>query len=71
MTEIIHSAEAIHGCFCVNINVKQRWINPLVRIEDGKAPRRIADISETSAKLIKSFLEYEDTPCGCVRLKNS
>lgn len=71
MTEIIHSAEPIQGCFCVNINVKQRWINPLVRIKRDKAPRRIADISKTSEKLIKSFLEYKDTPYGCVRLKNS
>ncbi|MFC2329750.1 MAG: hypothetical protein ACFNKL_01565 [Treponema sp.] len=71
MTEIIHSAEPIQGCFCVNIDVKQRWINPLVCTAKDVPPRRIADISDDTARLIKSFLEYKDTPYGCVKLSDS
>ncbi len=68
MTKIIRSAEPIAGYFCVNLNVKQRWINPLVQAEGDAAPRRIADISPETEALIKAFLEYKDAPYGCVPL---
>ena len=71
MTEIIHSGKPVSGCFCVNIDVKQRWINPLVCTAKDIPPRRIADISDDTAGLIKSFLEYKDTPYGCVKLSDS
>lgn len=68
MTEIIRSDEPLRGCFCVNLTVKQRWINPLVQTAGMSVPRRVADICPKTTALTKAFLEYKDAPYGCVRL---
>lgn len=53
--------------FCVNLKVKQRYINPLVKSPDGKA-RRLYELSEKGQTYIDDFKTYEDTAYGCVRL---
>ena len=68
MTDILRSDEPVRGCFCVNLTVKQRWINPLVQANGMQSPRRIADISPKTAALTKAFLTYKDAPYGCVPL---
>lgn len=68
MTSIEHRESPLppETHFCVNLKVKQRYINPLVLV-DGK-PRRLGDVSEKARKIISDFLSYEDTPYGCVKL---
>ena len=48
--------------FCVNLKVKQRYINPLV------GNKRLSEVSEKARNIIKDFKSYQDTPYGCVKL---
>lgn len=67
MEEIKHTEEALENHFCVNLKVKLRYINPLVKTENGTA--RLFDISAKSKKIISDFLSFEDTAFGCVKLQ--
>ena len=71
MTDIIRSDKPLRGCFCVNLAVKQRWINPLVQENGMPSPRRIAGLYPKTAAFIKAFLDFKDAPYGCVRLTNA
>jgi len=42
--------------YCINVKAKKRYINPLVKTEDGI--KRIADISEKAKKCIDNCLNY-------------
>lgn len=68
MTKIEHTNEALleNDYFCINLKVKQRYINPLVKV-DGKISR-LYDVSTKAKMLIDDFLSYEDTAYGCVKL---
>lgn len=70
MTEIEHTNEPLSSdeYFCVNLKVKQRYINPLVQTDGNTV--RLSDISQFSKNLIKDFLSFEDTKFGCVKLLN-
>ena len=48
--------------FCVNLNVKQRYINPLVK------GHRLSEVSEKARRIIDDFKTYSDTAYGCVKL---
>lgn len=69
MTEILHTNEAQpeNLFFNVNLKVKQRYINPLVKISENKICR-LSEISNFAAKLIFDFKEYSDTKFGSVKL---
>ncbi len=69
MTSIIHCETALdeNKYFCVNLKVKQRYINPLVRAQNGKV-QRLSELSEKAQKIIKDFKTYSDTNYGCVKL---
>ena len=64
MTKIEHTREALpeNEYFCVNLQVKQRYINPLV------GSKRLSDISEKARRIIEDFKSFSDTPYGCVKL---
>lgn len=82
MTKIEHTNEALpeNEYFCVNLKVKQRYINPLIiapspaevstsstTVSTVKAVR-LSDISEKACRIIEDFKAYSDTPYGCVKL---
>ena len=67
MQSVKHTEEKLAGHFCVSVDVKQRYINPLVFCGNEKFCR-ISNISEKAAKLIEDFLNYHDKPYGCVEL---
>lgn len=68
MTEVKHLQENPgEGYFSVKLKVKQRYINPLVKCEDGVV-RRAEEASLKCRQIIKDFLSYEDTPWGAVFL---
>ena len=52
--------------FCINLKVKQRFINPLVR--DGEKVARLSELSSSSRKIIEDFKTYSDSAYGCVKL---
>jgi hypothetical protein len=64
MTAIEHTEQALpdNEYFCVNLKVKQRYINPLV---NGK---RLSEVSEKARRIIEDFKAYSDTAYGCVKL---
>lgn len=68
--DIIHSNNKMNEneYFCVNLKVKQRYVNPLVKV-DNKI-MRLTQISEKSKIILKDFIEFSDTPFGCVKIAN-
>ena len=68
MKKIRRAQFAVPNHFCVNLEVKRRYINPLVLSEtESFRPKRICDVSERAARLQKKFLSYHDMPFGCVK----
>lgn len=69
MTEVLHTKEAMpsNDYFNVKLEVKQRYINPLVKNDDGKI-HRLNQVSPVAKKIIEDFLTYKDTTYGCVKL---
>ncbi len=78
MTSIEHTDRALpeNEYFCVNLKVKQRYINPLVidprvKPEDDtgiKPCTRLYDVSAKARRIIDDFKTYQDTAYGCVKL---
>ena len=65
MTHIEHTDEATANCFCVSLDVKLRYIDPLVIYGDAGGARRLTSVSKKSAALIEDFLSWRDTKYGC------
>jgi len=76
MTSIEHTDHALPAAdyFCVSLNVKQRYIDPLVKDcrvkpdNDTLSVGRLSTISPFARKIIEDFKAYHDTPYGCVKL---
>ena len=71
MTKVEHTSQKLpeDEYFCVSLKVKQRYINPLVKVgTNSQQAKRLSEVSDFTNKLIKDFLEYEDTKFGCVKL---
>ncbi len=70
MTRIEHTQNRLSplSYFSVNLKVKQRYIDPLVRTDSKNSSQRLSRLSPLSSSLIKDFLSYQDTPFGCVKL---
>ena len=67
MTRIEHTEDALPDHFCVSLDVKMRYIDPLV-IGDGESAagaRRLTSVSKKSAALVEDFLSWRDTKYGC------
>ena len=70
MTKVEHTNQKLpeEKYFCVSLKVKQRYINPLVKVgTNSQQAKRLSEVSDFANKLIKDFLEYEDTKFGCVK----
>ena len=74
MTKIEHTNEPLpkDEYFCVNLKVKQRFINPLTVVEYPRSgcieTARLSDISEKARRIIDDFKSFCDTPYGCAKL---
>ena len=72
MKEVLHLEkledllEPAENYFIVDIKVKQRYINPLVKTACGS--KRISEINKEAEKIIQDFLTFQDTKYGCVKL---
>ena len=67
MTRIEHTDDALPDHFCVSLDVKMRYIDPLVIGDDVNAgnARRLTSVSKKSAALVEDFLSWRDTKYGC------
>ncbi len=74
MTKIEHTNEPLpeREYFCVNLQVKQRFINPLTVVEYPRSgcieTARLSEVSEKARRIINDFKSFSDTPYGCVKL---
>ena len=85
MEKIYHTEQKLpeNQFFSVSLKVKQRFINPLVKISDSptlahknvissaksvQKAARLSDISPASSKIIEDFKSFSDTKFGCVKL---
>lgn len=66
MTSIQHTEAPLENCYCVSLDVKQRYINPLVQTADGA--RRISKVSPVAARIVSDYRAFKDTAYGCVPL---
>ena len=68
MTHIEHTDKPLDSSkyFSISLNVKLRYINPLVKY-NGK-DMRLNEVSEKANKIITDFLNYKDSLYGCVKL---
>lgn len=71
MDQVTHSDKALPSVeyYSVSIQVKQRYINPLVQVNG--ITKRISQVSEKAKSLIEDFLAYSDSEFGCVKLCKS
>lgn len=74
MTKVEHTNQKLSEdeYFGVSLKVKQRYINPLVKVAtvgnlDCVQAKRLSEVSDFANSLIKDFLSYEDTKFGCVK----
>ena len=78
LTKIEHTEQPLpqNQYFCISLNVKQRYIDPLVsagplpfdKLRNRRASVRLSSISPFARKIIDDFKTYSDTPFGCVKL---
>ena len=64
MESIEHRDSPLENGYNVNLNVKKRWVDPLVK-SSGKA-ERVSALHPQTAACIQDFLAYSDTPYGSV-----
>lgn len=66
MTKIEHTDKPLADHFCISLNVKQRYIDPLVGT--ASKARRLSSLSPQARRIIDDFLSYKDSLYGCVKL---
>ena len=64
MKTVQHTMEPLQDAYCISLEVKKRFVDPLVL--SGGRPRRISLVSLDAACCIKDFLNFSDTPYACV-----
>ncbi len=66
MNHILHTDTAISDGFNVRLDVKKRYVDPIVCDKNGVARGRLSAINSQADKMIKEFLAFEDTLYGSV-----
>lgn len=65
MKKIVRSETEIPGMYCVSVEVKRRYVDPLVRCKGAELSRRISALNMQARSLIEQFLHYSDSMFGC------
>ena len=68
MESIKHTDEPLENHFCVNLQVKMRYINPLVKTDSDGNGKILSEVSAKAKRVIDDFLSWHDKPWGCVPL---
>ena len=66
MKKIERTNVPIENAFCVNLEVKKRYVDPLVKLSDGKC-QRASSLSQEASECILGFVNFKDSDFGCVR----
>lgn len=70
MTQIEHretEPSVNEDFYCVNVNVKKRYVDPLVELNGVRSCARVSELNADADCCINAFLNYRDTEFGCVR----
>lgn len=70
MTKIKHTEFPEKNSYFVKVDVKKRYIDPLVKIQ-GLEAVRLSTISSIAKGMIDDFLNYKDTAYGCIEYVDS
>lgn len=70
MTKIEHRDSALPAeeYFSISLDVKQRYIDPLVDMGQQGGVTRLSQVSPFAKKIIDDFKSFSDTKYGCVKL---
>lgn len=63
MKKIFRSENEMKGFYCVDLQVKRRYINPLVKTKNGA--KRISEVNKEAKEIIEQFLHFNDAKFGC------
>ncbi len=67
MTKVISSEKELPNHYCVSLKVKKRYVDPLVLTDkNSKCAKRISQVNKNANKIIKDFLNFEDSKFACV-----
>lgn len=64
-SSVVRSDKPMDGFYCVNVDVKKRYVDPVVEAPGGAV--RISTLVPEMKKAIDDFLSYEDAPFACVK----
>ncbi len=70
MKEVLRSEIPMDGCYNISVDVKKRYVDPLVKVS-GSRFERLSKISREADEYIKDFLRFEDSRYACVRFVDS
>lgn len=66
MKKVEHTNFPLENAYCVSIDVKKRFVDPLVGVP-GKNCQRVSTLSRDVFNCIRNFVSYNDSKYGCVR----
>lgn len=66
MKKVEHTEHPIPDAYCVSLDVKKRYVDPLVCGVNGGKAIRVSKIRREAKECITEFLNYRDTKYGCV-----
>lgn len=66
MRKVEHTEHPLDDSYCVSLDVKKRYVDPLVCGVNGSKAIRVSRICREAKNYIDEFLNYNDTKYGCV-----
>nr|MCR5763424.1 hypothetical protein [Treponema sp.] len=67
MKRVEHTDVPLENAYCVSLEVKKRYVDPLVGLP-GKDCQRVSSLSSEISECLHDFVKYQDSKYGCVRL---
>lgn len=65
MKKILHTEKPVPNAYCVSLETKRRFVDPLVQEAAAEPAKRLSQINKSGADCIAHFLTYHDTKYGC------
>lgn len=69
MKKIERSENPLENHFSISLEVKRRYINPLVIFKkdcEVQKSKRVTELSKEASEIVENFLNFQDAPFGCV-----
>lgn len=66
MEKVEHTDSPLDNAYCVSLDVKKRFVDPLVSI-NGEKPQRVSVLSREILNYLRDFTNYHDSKYGCVK----